>query len=337
MKIGIILVIEFIVLFALGEFVTRLLMEPGLNFMAPQMLVQEHPTRIYYHAPNQRSYTIDKPFVTNSAGFRDDREFAAKTNGEFRILSLGDSIAVGLGVRAEDTYTAQLERLLNRLNIKVINASVGGYSTWMEVDLLKEKGIVLQPDIVLLGFFWNDLYVRPLSPPAPKGKVMTEMSDQAINYLRLLKKSTFLLFLRDRINGLRAKIAPDFDWVHQQMIYEGRSSPYVEQAYSETAMDFMELKALGDSHRFTTIILIIPMPDQVRRHDAPRHMQQRIKDISGKIGLRTVDLLDPMRHAYELEPDLYIPWDNTHLTQRGHQVVAETLAEYLRAEKLIAP
>src|SRR5205807_8992996 len=122
-----------------------------------------HPRRIYDHIPNQHAFTIDKPFVTNAMGFRDDREVPVEKDGEFRIFSLGDSMAVGLGVSVEETYVRQLENsIAHRLSrVRVINAAVGSYSTWQEVDLLKEKGIQLQPDIVMLAFYWNDLYIKP--------------------------------------------------------------------------------------------------------------------------------------------------------------------------------
>ena len=54
------------------------------------------------------------PITTNSHGFRDEPEFdPTPPAGEFRILSMGDSIAFGLTLDSSDTYAKVLERHLN--------------------------------------------------------------------------------------------------------------------------------------------------------------------------------------------------------------------------------
>ena len=334
LKTGLLLLLEFATLFVLGELACRLLIGPGLDFKNPQMIVVPHPTRIYDHRPNQNSFTIDKPFVTNSMGFRANHEIPLEKNGEFRILSLGDSIAVGLGVTAEDTYATQLEKRINQPSVKVINAGVGSYSTWNEVDLLKEKGLKISPDIVMIAFFWNDLYKKP-EPVLPLSD-SAQQADARTQSLRWLKQSSLLMFLRERLEILRFRfVSPTFDWVHQEMIYEGRSSPYLEEAYKQTGSSLEEFKALADANGFIPVLIIVPIPSQVHHLDVPMHMQQHITGLARRAGVRVVDLLSPMQHAYQMNPDLYIPWDNVHFTPQGHRVIAETLAQYLETEGLL--
>ena len=140
-KISAILFLEFILLFDIGEAIARLFLPSGLSVIHPQMLVESNARRIYDHISNQHAFTIDQPFVTNSMGFRDNREVPLNKAGEFRILSLGDSMAVGLGVSVGNTYANQLEMLLRRRSdpVRVINGAVGGYSIWQEIDVLKKK------------------------------------------------------------------------------------------------------------------------------------------------------------------------------------------------------
>jgi lysophospholipase L1-like esterase len=331
LKLGAILLLEFIGVFIVGEAIARWYLPSGPRFIHPQILVQPNSRRIYEHIPNQYAFTIDKPFVTNTMGFRDDREVPANKNGEFRIFSLGDSVAVGLGVSVEHTYVRQLEKLLDhhQKRVRVINAAVASYSTWQEVDLLKEKGIQFQPDIVLLAFYWNDLYIKPVPiVPLPKN-LSGDQQDAALKYLRLLKRSALLLFLRERTQILLLKISPTFDWTHQEMIYEGASSPYLEQAYTEVGTSLEEFGSLAREHAFVPILIILPIPGQVRHLDAPKYMQERIGEMAKKAGLHTLDVLPSLQRAYAANPDLFIPWDNTHFSPRGHQVMAETLQQYL--------
>jgi len=109
-KISALLFVEFVLLFVIGEAIAWLLLPPGFRVIHPQMLVESNARRIYDHIPNQHAFTIDQPFVTNSMGFRDHREVPLNKAGEFRLLSLGDSMAVGLGVSVGDTYANQDRR-----------------------------------------------------------------------------------------------------------------------------------------------------------------------------------------------------------------------------------
>jgi hypothetical protein len=97
--------------------------------------------------------------ITNSRGFRNTSEFAIpKPAGIFRVLSLGDSHTQGYEVRQDFTFSAVLERALNRdgRHAEVINAGVSGYSTAEALVFLENEGIRYAPDIVVLGFSAND-------------------------------------------------------------------------------------------------------------------------------------------------------------------------------------
>jgi hypothetical protein len=333
-----ILMVEVTLVFLVAETVAAFLLPPGPRFIHPQMVVEPDSRRSYFHRPSQTAFTIDKPFVTNSLGFRDEREVPIQKAGEFRILSLGDSMTVGLGVSAEDTYIARLEKLLNQrgASVRTINAGVGCYGTWQEVDVLKEKRDAVKPDIVTLAFYWNDLYPRPEKViPIPNNQ-SGDQQDSVQRYLRILKRSRVLLFLRERSASLANLIWPSSDWKHREMIFNGLTSPYLERAYGDVEKSLAEFKSLQHELGFVPILIIIPMPMQVQQSaPPPTHMQQRIEAMAKTVGLRTLDLLPALRHAYAANRDLYIPWDNEHFTPQGHKVVAEALDRYLVDEHLV--
>lgn len=97
-----------------------------------------------------------KKFTTNSSGFR-AKEFTDK-NERFRIIGLGDSVMMGWGVSDSDTYLSRLESNLNKsgLNVETINLATMGYNTTQEYYALKEFGMKLKPDLVLLNYVGND-------------------------------------------------------------------------------------------------------------------------------------------------------------------------------------
>ncbi|MFH2020940.1 MAG: SGNH/GDSL hydrolase family protein [archaeon] len=111
------------------------------------------------HIPNLSIVLYGAEIRTNSLGLRADREYVVpKPNSTRRILVLGDSITMGWGVNYSDTYAQVLESMLNedKTAYEVINAGVGNYNTQNEYGTLK-KYIDLDPDIIILGFYINDI------------------------------------------------------------------------------------------------------------------------------------------------------------------------------------
>jgi lysophospholipase L1-like esterase len=98
----------------------------------------------------------------NDMGCR-DRDFPlARAAGTWRILALGDSYTMGVGVQAHDVFTARLEQLLNGARspgsptYEVINCGVSGYSTEDALMLYERHAARYNPDLVLLTMVWND-------------------------------------------------------------------------------------------------------------------------------------------------------------------------------------
>jgi nucleotide-binding universal stress UspA family protein len=113
------------------------------------------PSSEFWHTSVDGSWR----FVTNNRGLRDTRNFTYdKPPATLRVLSLGDSHTQGYEVRQDETFSAVLERYLERQGIKaqVLNAGVSGFSTAEELVYLQNEGIRYQPDVVVVGFYAND-------------------------------------------------------------------------------------------------------------------------------------------------------------------------------------
>ena len=126
--------------------------------------VQYNDFRIRRNVPNARyrHKTIDGEweFIINSKGFRDTREFEyQKPKDTTRVLVLGDSFTIGYEVDQDLTYSSITERYLrkNGLNAEVINAGMSGNSNAEELIFYEQEGVKYRPDVVILGFFHNDL------------------------------------------------------------------------------------------------------------------------------------------------------------------------------------
>jgi hypothetical protein len=96
---------------------------------------------------------------TNALGLRGAE--ILPTHDHVRILALGDSCTFGFGVEDDETYPAQLERMLNRSDLsdrrfEVINAGVPGYRSTQGARYLAARGLELAPDVVIACFGNNE-------------------------------------------------------------------------------------------------------------------------------------------------------------------------------------
>jgi lysophospholipase L1-like esterase len=97
----------------------------------------------------------------NNVNLRGPDVPAEKAAGEVRILCLGDSFTFGSGVEEEQTWPLQLQSLIDPSGaggVRVMNAGANGWSTNWQGLYLEKRGLdQTRPDIVVLGFNWNDV------------------------------------------------------------------------------------------------------------------------------------------------------------------------------------
>lgn len=100
----------------------------------------------------------------NKLGFR-DREFDSKKSEIKRAIVLGDSFVFGQNVNSKQTFTKIAESLLGG-KYELLNLGVVGYGPDQSFIQLKEIGLKLKPDLIILCVFpandFNDLYKNEL-------------------------------------------------------------------------------------------------------------------------------------------------------------------------------
>jgi len=106
-------------------------------------------------------------FVTNSQGLlsANDIEYEKPPN-TIRILLLGDSSPVGLGLAGRDealgelTVHALADKWRGRKRIELLNAAVSGYTTEQGLRYLRNEGLKYQPDFIVCYFGNNDASIN---------------------------------------------------------------------------------------------------------------------------------------------------------------------------------
>ena len=159
-----ILILAFVIIFIIAEFVIRLLYKDE-TVLFPRYhtdaqygqftLRKIRPNSEFWHTSPDGSWK----FNINKQGFRNYKDFGYnKPEGTVRIISLGDSNTLGFEVRQDYTFSAIIEKYLDNqgYNAEVMNTGVSGFSTAEELIFLENEGIKYKPDFVILGFFAND-------------------------------------------------------------------------------------------------------------------------------------------------------------------------------------
>jgi lysophospholipase L1-like esterase len=105
---------------------------------------------------------------TNSLGFAGSEPAVPKPEGVFRALFLGDSCMwQGHPEEWPALATAELATLRGR-PIECTNLSLAGYSTHQGLRVAQRYGATLAPDLVVVGYGWNDHWLARGSTDSDK-------------------------------------------------------------------------------------------------------------------------------------------------------------------------
>jgi len=120
----------------------------GIHEPAPELLWKMKPN-------------LNKTFVqTNSRGLTGRLIPYEKDTAKLRILVLGDSTPLGIGLKDWDnSYVWLLQEFLERQlgrEVEIVNASTAGYTSRQGLEYLREEGLKYDPDFVLVYLGNND-------------------------------------------------------------------------------------------------------------------------------------------------------------------------------------
>lgn len=119
-----------------------------------------HPFLYWWNRPsvkNFKNYSDGNVKSINSQGFRYYEDIPVyRSKNEYRIFTLGNSSAFGVGTDDTETFTAHLERLLrktfgSKYKIRCVNAACPGHTTYQNLIELKTMILPLHPDIVIIA------------------------------------------------------------------------------------------------------------------------------------------------------------------------------------------
>lgn len=351
------------------------LAEGLVRVLAPQSVAvpwQDEVGGITAPRPNVRGRhaipdTFDVTVSFNGQRFRATREYQSEPGpGVLRIAVLGDSFTFGFGANDEETYPAQLERVLiqrarergEHVAVEVLNAGNGGTGTG-EQALWYDRWVKdFHPVVVILTVTSNDveddlnrrLFVQGEDGSVtPRPRHELEGADSRLRWIRtvvnampgygfLAQHSQLLGLARNAVSKLLTR------W--RAAAWVQADSPSVEQGGGQDAWhdglavlkgELRWLHRAAQEAGAQLVVVFVPSRESIYASPRPwaGSVQAKSRDIVGALsetalqeGIPFADLTPYVRdRAGQLEPQLYYDGRDTHPNPLGYRVIAEGVAD----------
>ncbi|MEZ4330525.1 MAG: GDSL-type esterase/lipase family protein [Myxococcota bacterium] len=342
--------VSVLVSFLMLEGMLRLIYDVPPRWIEPQTVHLLDPRLGWILPANDHSFTIDAPVDTNSHGLRDDEMPMAKPASETRILSLGDSFTFALGVRFEDLYVQQLERKLRALHpersFQVINAGVAGYNTTQELVFLLTDGVRYEPDLITLGFYWNDLLGNGQPLPEVDGPIRRDIARKEESndpghllpaWIRDRLRQSLVLYLGvTRGKNLVAALgAPESEIVGIQRAILAGDAEALAPYWRATGERLRAIARAARERGIPVVLVSFPMENHVRQPDPSPVYGEALRREWQETGFPIVDLEGPYRASIAEGANPYLPYD-LHPGPLGMEIASDEIYQELVRSGFVA-
>lgn len=305
------------------------------------------------------------PLRFNREGFRGPDRPKEKSPGVVRVAILGDSLVGAVEVEEQHTLVCRLERMLNERaqgkTFEVINFGVTGSSTGQELVLYRNLVREYQPDLVLCAFFVGNDLADNSHELSSNPRIYFELNDAggleqrpfsagSASVSALLNRHSRLYVWQKRVmSSLRSKARQATGTIDpgRWILCSQPEDRDVVEAWRLTDALLAQFHAdvTADGARFAVVVL----PSSTQIYDdyfreslrgeplenfSQDYPEQRLAQACEKSDIPMLALKDDFRRAAPSrtiscrEEWLYF-LGHGHLNERGHAVVAESLARFL--------
>ncbi len=329
------LVLELFLRFGTDQYATHRERAKGASYRS----INRHTGRssLNVHKPNidlkRKRHEFTHSRQTNSLGLSEKEISPEKVNGEYRIITLGDSFTEGIGALYEQTWVKVMERKLSAFipgrTITTINAGISGSDVVYEYMLLKEILLDYDPDLVVVATNSsdiNDIIIR--------GGMERFQPDGTIR---------------------AGHTAPDWEWIYgisyifRSIVHE--LLDYNKILIKEKDVPGRKLKAIGnivatttlfsklaDDRDFDFLLVVHPSRSTVKRGHHSDRMVTLTAGLKNLLDIEMIDVLEQWQEsgviAAENAESIYWPLDGHHNSE-GYRLLGEAVADRIMELNLI--
>lgn len=264
---------------------------------------------------------LERHVVYNNYFFRDRNFESMKKNGTIRIGVLGDSIAMGYGIKdVHNRFSNVLEKKLQseELNVEVYNLGKSGYDTEAEIEEY-HKVKKLQFDWIVWEYFLNDAQPRDkstgtgvLQKDSVQGKIAHFLSSQSFVFDFVYWK-------------LSARYDKAFVDLRNADMAAYRDEENFQRHKKDVESFIRELK----TDRVKTLVIIFPFMRFLPNYPA-EDIHRTMNAIFHDNEVETVDMLDSLRGKNS--NDLVASQFDYHPNEYVNMLAAEILNDSLKEE-----
>jgi hypothetical protein len=268
----------------------------------------------------------------NSLHFREKELVAEKQDGVNRILIIGDSFAFGQGIPIEDRFGNIIERELDTSikQFEVLNLSKPGANTAEELATLKEVGLPLNPDFILVQWLPNDYQTAAQTWGTSERPRLYSIAGLQKT---LSRKSALYFLLENQWNNLKPMAGENYTAYDDNLLAPFQNPS--EEEYQLTVRPMLDLlttlNASGIDYAIALHPMLMPEMGQSYRlqplHDATQTLCRTAE-------ARCFDLLPAF---LTLGPDynygsLWVNRFDPHPGSQAHQIAADAILQEIGAE-----
>ena len=277
----------------------------------------------------QHHYIISKNprlFYEPTEWFYSFKERIEKNQEAYKIFILGDS-TTRLKPEPDDRciyYPCQLEALLKKSvpykNFIVGNFGIPGYSTAQEVEFLEKRLLKFHPDLVIVGYCFNDKEVKHRIIKKGEHYYTTNLRSDT-PYCPFLPFSENVYIYSDVYKAL------DYCIVNMCRKFDYKIN-YADIGAHQSMTALKRLKYLSDKYKFRLVFILLP--DFLKSSDKEKVW---IKNALKETGIDFIDVSGILEN-YKDKNIRIAPDDRFHFNEVGHGLVSGILEEFI--EKKIA-
>jgi len=318
--------------------------------------------------PDQHFDTLN----VNRLGFRGSEISSPRGADTYRIVVLGGSTVWGNGASDDSlTLPGQLADYLQRhrsiqatySRYEVINAGQQSYSTAEELDVLVHRVLNLQPNLVIVYDGWNDVLSAAASGDAGvttnwtigRAALQLETMESPVPIWQLAAGRTIQYFERrsvvvSAVNGIAIRVVGSSPFVSEAGV-AGQRPVAASAIAANYARNIQAMRAVCTANHTAFVHVLQPYPGS--GHNGPSGSDEFLplskasKGAFAQLLGATYDadkqLLARVSPAHE-ELDLtgifddrsdMVFWDFVHVTDDGNAVLAQSIGEYLLANRIV--
>jgi len=282
-----------------------------------------------------KSYTMNTLSLGfGGIGFRDD----GINSNKILSIALGDSFTLGLGTNISDVWTEVLER---DTDLDVVNMGMFAHSTYNELKLLERYGLKLNPKIVFLGLYANDISDNYLIQRNFNFGLLYALHSLAFEYSNIYKLYSIKRGLEFKPNNNHSFCFGNYCDVYQFSMLENDSEEN-KIGIALTKKHLIEMVNIAKQNNIIFVIILIPSKelvyyDQLGIDESIYKKGYPIYELATfciENKLSCIDLTKRLVDEVGKNNKIFISNDG-HLNEYGNKVVAEEVQNFLIENNLI--